>query len=360
MADDGSGGGERSEAPTDKRLQTARDEGNIAQSRELSMLLILGIFLLVFSTTTGASAQRFMLHMRGIMEHFGSTPYDMTIVYDLSLQALKEGFLLAAPLACASFTVILTIGFLQTSFLFRAEALAPDITRLSPMRGIKRMFSANNLVETLKSLVKFVAFAFLLYGVAQKTLLIAPLAERWTIPYLTSQLAGWFVYATLVILALQALIALLDDLWTRYNRLRGLRMSFQDIKEETKQTDGDPQIKSRLRQIRLKRSRQRMMHDVRKATVVITNPTHYAVALVYDAAADAAPKIVGKGKDDVAARIRAAATEAKVPIVPNPPLARALYTLPLESEIPAEYFQPVAAVIAYIMKMKTPGSRASQ
>ncbi|WP_197461657.1 EscU/YscU/HrcU family type III secretion system export apparatus switch protein, partial [Acetobacter malorum] len=221
MSEDGSGGGERSEAPTDKRLQTAREEGNIAQSRELGMLLILGIFLLVFSTTTGVSAQRFMLHMRGIMEHFGSTPFDMTVVYDLSMQAMREGFLLAAPLACTSFAVILTIGFLQTSFLFRAEALAPDISRLSPMRGIKRMFSANNLIETLKSLVKFSAFGFLLYGVAQKTLHIAPLAERWTIPYLTSQMAGWFVYATMISLALQALIAILDDLWTRYNRLRG-------------------------------------------------------------------------------------------------------------------------------------------
>ncbi|OUJ16635.1 flagellar biosynthesis protein FlhB [Acetobacter orientalis] len=359
MAEDGSGGGERSQAPTEKRLQTAREEGNIAQSRELGMLLILGIFLLVFSTTTGVSAKRFLLHMRGIMEHFGSTPYDMTVVYDLAKQAFIEGLFLAAPLACTSFAVILTIGFLQTSFLFRPESLAPDISRLSPMRGIKRMFSVNNLVETLKSLVKFTAFGTLLYGVAKKTLAIAPLTERWTIPYLTSQIAGWFIYATLVILALQALIAVLDDLWTRYNRLRGLRMSFQDIKEETKQTDGAPHIKSRQRQIRLKRSRQRMMHDVRKATVVITNPTHYAVALVYDAATDAAPKIVGKGTDELAARIREAASEAKVPVVPNPPLARALYTLPLESEIPAEYFQPVAAVIAYIMKLKTPGSRAS-
>ncbi|GAB6969124.1 flagellar biosynthesis protein FlhB [Komagataeibacter kakiaceti JCM 25156] len=359
MADEGSGGGERSQAPTERKLQSAREEGNVAQSRELQMLLALGGFLLIFTLTSARSGHRFIEHMRGIMSHFDSIPQDMTSIQRVAIQMGLEGALLAAPLVCVSIVVVTICGLLQTGFLWRPEALAPDLTRLSPMRGIKRLFSLTNLIETLKSCTKFIVFGFLLYGVAKGTIQIAPEAERWTTIRLTKELISWFAYATLIILVVQCGIALLDDLWTRYNRIRGLRMSFQDIKEEARQTEGDPLVKRRLQMIRRRRARRRMIEAVQKATVVVTNPTHYAVALLYESGMDSAPQIVAKGADDLAARIRHAAEDARVPVVANPPLARALYTLPLDSEIPPEYFQPVAAIIAYVMKLKTPGSRAS-
>ncbi len=356
MADDSTG--EKSQAPTGKRLETAREEGNIAQSREVQLVVILSGFLIVFTTTTGLSAFKFAKHMYGLMAHFDSIPFDRASLYRASIQAMLEGAWLAAPLVGTGLVVTLAFGVLQSGFLFRPQAVIPDIMRLSPAKGMKRLFSKNNLVETLKSLIKLTVFGLVLFGVAKETLRVAPLSERWSVPHLTRELVSWFVYATLVVLAVQAVIAVLDDVWTRWNRLQQLRMSFQDIKDETKEMDGDPKVKARQRQIRMRRRRRMVQAVKEEATVVITNPTHYAVALQYENGVNSAPKIVAKGTDELAARMREAAEEVRVPIVPNPPLARALYTLPLDSEIPPEYFQPVAAIIAYVMKLKTPGSRA--
>ncbi|MFW7269468.1 flagellar biosynthesis protein FlhB [Gluconacetobacter sp. Hr-1-5] len=358
MAEEGSSSDDKSQAPTGKRLQKAREEGNVAHSRETQMLLILGAFLAVFTMTTAVSGNTFLRHMRGLMEHFDTVSPDGGALYLALRQAVREGILLAAPLALVCAVVVVVSGMLQTGLLFRPQALVPDIGRLSPLSGIKRVFSMNNVVEMLKSLIKFVVFGAVLYGVAKGTLRVAPEAERWTLRHLTSELISWFVYATLIILMIQAAIALLDEVWTRYHRLQKLRMSHQDIKEEVRQEDGDPKVKAKQKQIRMRRARQMMIQAVRKATVIVTNPTHYAVALSYDNGTDAAPKIVAKGADEVAARIREAAEDSKVPIVSNPPVARALYALPVDSEIPPEYFQPVAAIIAYVMKLKTPGSRA--
>ncbi|MBM9401193.1 EscU/YscU/HrcU family type III secretion system export apparatus switch protein [Gluconacetobacter azotocaptans] len=359
MADESTG--ERSQAPTGKRLQTARDEGNVAQSREVQMLVALGAFLLIFTTVTAVtSGRRFVAHMGGIMGHFDSIPPDMTSIYRVTIQMGLEGAQFAAPLVLGSVVVTVACSLFQTSLLFRPQALVPDLTRLSPLRGLKRIFSLNNVIELLKSITKFSVFGFLLYGVAKGTLGVAPEAERWTVTRLASELVSWFAYATLVILVVQAVIAVLDDLWTRYDRIRKLRMSFQDIKEEFRQSEGDPKVKGRLQQIRRKRARQRMIQAAKTATVVVTNPTHYAVALLYETGSGGAPQVVAKGIDELAVRIRHAAEDAKVPTVSNPPLARALYTLPMDSEIPPEYFQPVAAIVAYVTKLKTPGARAPQ
>ncbi len=360
MAEEGAGGGERSQDPTGKRLETAREEGNVAQSRELQMFVVLALFLMVFTMQTAAAARTFVHRMRALMEHFYGIPQDGAAVYGVTMQAMTEGVRLAGPLVLVIMVTVVVFGFLQTGFLFRPEAVALDITRLSPMKGVKRVFSVTNLVEVLKSLVKFCMFGLLLYGVAKGTVHVAPEAERWTFTHLTSELVSWFLYATLTILVVQSGIALLDDMWTRYHRLTGLRMSFQDIKEETRQTEGDPHIKGKRQQIRRRRARQRMLQAVKNATVVVTNPTHYAVALEYQSGSDTAPRIVAKGMDDLAARIRMTAEDAKVPVVRNPTLARGLYTLPVDSEIPPEYFQPVAAIIAYVMKLKTPGSRVAR
>ena len=153
-------------------------------------------------------------------------------------------------------------------------------------------------------------------------------------------------------LAVQAVIVALDLFWVRLRHARALRMSREDIRQEQRETDGDPRVKGRLKQIRLQRGRKRMLAAVPKATVVLTNPTHYAVALVYDRARNAAPRVVAKGVDEMAARIRALAQESKVPLVANPPLARALYRVELDTEIPAEHYQAVAEIIAYVWRLR--------
>lgn len=357
MAEEGSSSEDRSQAPTGKRLQKARTDGNVAQSRETQMLLVLSAFLTVFTATTTSAGGTFLRHMRGLMEHFDTISMDGGSLFLVFQQAVREGILLVAPLVLVCVAVVIACAMLQTGLLFRPQALIPDIGRLSPLSGIKRVVSTNNLIEMLKSLVKFVAFGAVLYDVAKGTLHVAPEAERWTLHHLTSELVSWFVYATLTVLTVQAVIAILDEVWTRYHRLQKLRMSHQEIKEEVRQDDGDPKVKAKQKQIRMRRARQMMLQAVKKATVIVTNPTHYAVALSYENGTDAAPKIVAKGADELAARIREAAEDSRIPIVSNPPVARALYTLPVDSEIPPEYFQPVAAIIAYVMKLKTPGSR---
>jgi len=153
------------------------------------------------------------------------------------------------------------------------------------------------------------------------------------------------------VLGVELVIAGADLFWVRFSHGRKLRMTHQDIRDEIKETEGDPQIKARIRQIRLQRSRRRMLAAVAKATVVVTNPTHYAVALAYDRANSAAPRVVAKGVDSMAARIREMAETNKVPLVANPPLARALYLVDLDKDIPAEHFQAVAEIIAYVWRL---------
>lgn len=351
--DDGSGGGEKDRDPTEHRLKTAREKGNIPQSKDFLILSALAGFLIVFCVITPFSAGRFEHNMTGIMENFSSIPIDATSLVRTTVQATIEGIYLMAPIVITCFVVTLAAGFAQTQFLFRPESLVPDITRLSPKQGIKRIFGLTNLIEFIKSLIKLCIFTYMLYVAGKYTFLDASRAERWTVPQLVKEICSWFVFATLIILVMQVAITILDILWQRFYWRYKLKMSFQDIKEETKQTEGDPYIKGRQKQIRMQKRRQ-MMRAAKEATVVITNPTHYAVALKYDSAEDPAPKITAKGMDELALRIRDAAESVRVPVVRDPPLARALYTLPLDIAIPAEFFQPVATIIAYVMRIKTP------
>ena len=159
------------------------------------------------------------------------------------------------------------------------------------------------------------------------------------------------LHATAALLVVQLVIAGLDVMWSRHRLQRRLRMSKQDLRDEHKENDGNPHVKARLRAIRRQRARQQMMQAIPKAAVVLTNPTHYAVALAYEQGSRSAPRVIAKGADEVAARIRALAREHRVPIVENKPLARALFTVPLDAEIPREHFQAVAAVIAYVWRL---------
>lgn len=356
--ENGSGGGEKTQDPTEKRLQKAREDGNIAQSKELLILVALGTFLLVFALTIPNAARQFIREMNGIFLHFDFVGQDPAALYGFTLHALTAGLHLIGPLMGTGACAILIGGLLQTGFLFRPQSLQPDISRLSPLKGLKRIVSVNNLIELLKTIAKFAVFGVILYKVALQTVDLAPQTERWTPYQLIDAMKSWFVYAGFMVLAIQCIITGLDEVWTRYHRFAKLRMSLQDIKDEMKQTEGDPQIKARLRQLRQSRSRRQMMKAVKEATVIVVNPTHYAVAILYDQNSNTAPHIVAKGMDDLAFRIRDIARKARIPVISNPPLARSLHSLPLDSEIPEEFWKPVATIIAYVMRLKTPGARA--
>jgi flagellar biosynthetic protein FlhB len=244
---------------------------------------------------------------------------------------------------------------LQTSFLLNLGALQPKISRVNPVAGAKRLFGSNGIVEIVKSLTKLglLAVAIWIATVGDWSKLVQlPRDAPYLLPFAIAQPVSHLFIACL---CAQAVIALADLIWVRFRHARDLRMTKQGIRDELKDTEGNPHVKARIRRIRIMRARKRMMAKVPTATVVITNPTHYAVALAYDRTANPAPRIVAKGVDSLATRIREVAKANGVPVLANPPLARALYRLDIDTEIPAEHYKAVAEIIAYVWRLRRMG-----
>jgi len=343
MADEASHD-DRTEAATPRRLQKAREEGQAPVSRELvtfaGLAAVAGAMVLAGPGVVRDLARRLSL----FLERAHDLPLDAPVAWLAGLAWLRS----AAPFVLAAMFAGVVAVLLQTRFLLSGKGLQPKASRISPMAGLKRMLGAESLIEAAKSLVKVAVIGFVLWRV-----LLADLPDLMLAPFgdpqaLLARAAGPVLHVLLVVLAAQAAIAALDCLWVTFRHTRSLRMSRHDVLEEQKETEGDPRVKARLRQIRTIRARRRMLAALPRATVVITNPTHYAVALSYDRTKHAAPRVVAKGVDSLAARIREAAEAHRVPLVANPPLARALYRVEVDAEIPAEHFQAVAEIIAYV------------
>lgn len=345
MAEDTQDAEDRSEAATPRRIEKAREEGEVALSREMVGFGALGGGVLGMMIALPPMGAGLLRGMRAVLER----AHEVTP----AVAAVELGRLgLLAVLAVAGLAAAGAVAatMLQTQGLVSAKGLAPQVSRINPMSALKRILGPEGAIEFLRTLLKLG-----LVGAALWWALGDPAALQGLLHLQAAALLerGGRVALDLALAALAAFagIAALDWLWVRWRHLRRLRMSRQDIKEEMRESDGDPQVKGRLRQIRQQRARGRMMAAVPKAAVVITNPTHFAVALAYDQGGGAAPRIVAKGADAMAARIRAAASEAGVPIVSNPPLARALYRLDLEAEIAPEHYQAVAEIIVYVWRL---------
>jgi flagellar biosynthetic protein FlhB len=239
----------------------------------------------------------------------------------------------------------------QTRLSLRTKALHPDFGRLSPRKGMARLFGAESILETAKSLTKLIVVGAVLFQVLRRDLARLEALPAAPLELLSGQLISVVTRLLAAVCVAQTVIAGVDLFWLWRHHQRQLRMSRSDVRDEHKETDGDPAIKMRIRRIRMGRARQRMLAAVEKATVVVTNPTHYAVALAYDGDSGGVPRIVAKGVDTVAARIREAAREHGVPIVENRPLARALHQLPLNAGIPPELYKAVAELIAYVWRL---------
>jgi flagellar biosynthetic protein FlhB len=344
---------DQTEAPSARRLESAREEGQVAISRELQSLTALGCGVSAMMLAGPGETIRFVGRMRHLMEATAEIDLGaggLAVVQDMILSGVR----LAAPPILAAALGLVAVTLLQTGFLLRVAGLMPQFGRLNPAKGLKRIVGGDNLVETLKALVKLSAFVL-----AMRQLLVGlwPVfvgSTAWDAATLANRTAALVLHAILLLLAVQAGIAVLDVAWVRHRHLGKLKMSRQELRDEHRDSEGDPHVKGRIRQLRRQRARKRMMSAVPAATVVITNPTHYAVALAYENGGKGAPRIVAKGVDELAARIRALAIDSKVPLVANPPLARALYAVPLDQEIPREHFQVVAGIIAYVWRLQRP------
>lgn len=343
----------KTEEPTPKRLNEARRKGQVAKSQEINswfMLLTLTLLLIAFIPTIGA---RIIDLLRGITMNLheiditeGGLPSRMAETLTQLLAFLMVPMVLAV---CAG----LAANLLQTGFLFSPESIQPKPEKLNPISGLKRLFSLKSVVEFLKGIVKLAIVAtvavIILYPDfgSMSAMITTQLAD--SLGFLREEAIKLLIGVMFVL----TIIAFLDVLYQRYEHTKNLRMTKQEVKDEHKQSEGDPQVKAKIRSLRIQRARQRMMAAVPTADVVVTNPTHFAVALKYDQETMAAPRLVAKGADLVAKRIRDVATENDVPLVENPPLARALYAgVELEQEVPEEHYQAVAEVISYVMQLK--------
>ena len=299
----------------------------------------------MLATTGGATASALALRLRPLLE----------LRLDPATAVASAGAAAAwatLPLALVVCVTGVAAVLAQTGLLVRPAALQPDLNRISPLRGAGRLFGRHNLLEAGKALLKLAVLgAAAWWGIRRSVsgFASASLLDAAALPAAITAAAGRIVVP---VLGVQLAVAALDAVWVRLKLSRSLRMSREEIKQESRESDGDPRVKGRLRKLRMMRARARMMTKVPTATVVVTNPTHYAVALAFDRAKQATPRIVAKGADEVAARIREMAREHNVPLVSNPPLARALFRMELDTEIPAEHFQAVAEIIAYVWRLR--------
>jgi len=337
------GAADRSEAATPRRIEKAREQGQVAVSREAS-----GFAALLFAALAAAVALPVPGgELLGIMRVVLESGHELRMA-EAAWPLARLALLMVVPVAAAAALGAGAATLLQTRGLVSAVALRPRLDKVNPWAGLKRLFGAEALAELLRSLAKLALVGLAIWFAAGD---VAALQRALHAPpgALLGAASGHVARLLGAALAAFAAVAVLDLLWVRVSHLRKLRMSRQDLRDEMKETEGDPMIRAQRRQQREARARNRMMAEVPRAAVIVTNPTHYAVALAY-AEGDAAPKVVAKGVEELAARIRAAAEAAGVPLVANPPLARALHRLELGASIPAEHYQAVAEIIAFVWR----------
>ncbi len=348
-------GGERTEQATPKRKREAREKGQVRKSQELVSALMMVIMfgaLSLLGTDMWEKLQN--LVRRGLTLDFRqSTPFSAEgvplLLRDMTISFAK----IVLPLLLIGFLAAILVNVVQIGFLFSTKALAPKFNRLNPIEGFKRMFSLRTFFELAKTIAKTVCIGLIAYDIIVKNASSFSLMAGENIN--ASILALWesVINAGFRIGLVFLIIAILDFVYQWFKYEKELRMSKYEVKMEYKQTEGDPQIKSRIRQKQRQMAMMRMMEAVPEADVVITNPTHFAVALKYDSEKTGAPVVTAKGQDYLAQRIKEIAKESKVEIVENKPVAQALYkNCDIGHEIPLELYQTVAEILAYVYKQK--------
>jgi flagellar biosynthetic protein FlhB len=342
---------DRTEEPTQKRLDDAINRGDVAKSQEVSTFLALGAMTLALLVAGGWSGQSLTLGLRHYLGNAHLVPDGPAALLAAGRGALLIGLQAAAVPVGLLVVAALAGGLLQHRPLWTFEPLKPQFSRLSPGAGFKRILGLQAVGRFGKGLLKI-----LIVGAVAS---LALWGERDRVEALITLEAADLVRAMMqiamrlltIVLAIYAVLSIGDYMVARFSWMKRLRMSKQELKDEMKEQDGNPEIKAKLRQLRAQRVRKRMMAEVPKATVVITNPTHFAVALRYEKG-QAAPICVAKGVDELALRIRSVAEEHQVPIVENPPLARALHaSVEIEDEIPVEHYKAVAEVIGFVLRL---------
>jgi len=346
-------GQEQTEEPTAKRLRDSREKGQVARSREFNTLVILLIGGAYFNFLGGDFTVQMMQLLTEALTIERQLVFDVGLIIPRLQELMTRALLIITPLFILMMVIAIFAPILIGGANFSSQAFAPKFSKLNPFTGIKKIFSVQGLSELLKSLGKFVLVGTVAwFSIAGMWDALMHLGELPLITAIT-QTGDMAIHLFLVASAALIAVALIDVPFQLWNHNKQLRMTLQEIKDEYKESDGKPEVKGRIRQLQQEMAQQRMMSDVPKADVVITNPTHYAVAIVYQAEKMIAPQLLAKGVDDTALAIRELAEEHNITQITAPKVARAIYfTTEIGQEIPNGLFVAVARLLAYVYQLK--------
>jgi flagellar biosynthetic protein FlhB len=353
MAEENQDGQEKTEQPTPKRLQDAKKKGQVARSRELNSMAITllgGVALVSMGTHLGGGLWELMAGNFTIPR---ADIYDPMALIRRLATAVQDGLFMLLPFFLVVVVAAIASSVALGGIAFSGEAMAPKFSKLDPIKGIKKVFSLKGLMEVLKAMAKF-----LLVGSATALLLWLTLDEfiglsRLDLEQAMVQMGSLIGWSFVMISATLILVAAIDVPFQLWDHKRQMKMTRQEVREEMKETEGRPEVKGRIRALQRELAQRRMMEEVPEADVIVTNPTHFAVALKYEQSRMLAPKVVAKGADLVAANIRRVGEENRVPLVESPLLARALFfSTELGQTIPAGLYLAVAKILAYVFQMR--------
>lgn len=339
---------EKTEEPTSKKIEDARKEGNVPKSQDAVAVATLIVAITITLLLMGFLGER-IANLYRYYQSFIGVELDMRILHSIIIKSIFEALIMLAPITLSIMIAGILGNVMQFGFIFTTTPIMPNLGKINPLKGLKNLFSLRKLIEAVKIILKvsvvfIIAFIVLLYFMRE-----LPRVELYSIFAQMLWLRDKAVILAAIVIIAFMIIAVLDIFLVRFQYFKGLRMSKQEIKDEYKQMEGDPQVKGRIRRLQMEAARRRMIQDVAGADVVITNPTHYAVAIRYDTTKEQAPRVVAKGVDYLALRIKEIAYKNNVIVYENPPLARELYKVcDVDDIIPRELFKAVAEVLSFV------------
>ncbi|MBU8910546.1 MAG: flagellar biosynthesis protein FlhB [Desulfobacterales bacterium] len=344
---------EKTEQATPKKREDAKKKGQVAKSRDASSVGVLLACLIFFWFGTSGMIEKMMSLTRWLLTQSSQFNINSNNIQGFSIGLIYKIFAILSPLFLTAFSIALLANYLQVGFVLSAESVQPKLSKIDPIKGFQKLFSIRSLVELAKNIFKISIVGFVVYMTIMGEIEnILPLMDQsvWGILIYIGEVAFKIILRVCLVLII---LAVFDYIYQKWEFEKNLKMSKQDVKDETKQTEGNPLIKARIKRLQRDAARKRMMAGIPEADVVITNPTHLAVALRYDQTSVSAPKVIAKGAGFIAENIKDIARKNNIPIVNNKPLARVLYKrVDVDEMIPANLYRAVAEVLAFVYSMK--------
>lgn len=349
---------EKTEQASPKKRADARKKGQVPTSRDVSSAILILVVVLVFK----GLGPTFFAKIKGIMvatfSSLSMAPMTSSTFTGLMQQGMLSVLLIVGPIVGLMALVGGLSVIVQHGILWTPDPIMPQFSRIDPLAGFKRIFSATAVANLIKTILKFLVIGFVAYKVFRDELSTVVTMTQLNLPEIVELSGDVLTHLVLKLGLVVAVIGAADLGFQRWEHERKLKMSKQEVKDEAKQSDGTPLVKSRIRSLQREMAKKRMMADIPTADVIVTNPTHLAVALRYQASDMGAPRVVAKGAGFIAERIKAIAAEHKIPIVENKPVARSLFkTVDIGKEIPSEIYRAVAEILAYVYKLKGKGAK---